>query len=153
MMDIRAAITHYCKYQERCHSEVRNKLFELGCRDSEVEEYLSEVIAAGFLNEERYARAYARGKFRMKHWGRVKITQQLKFKKVSEYCIRKGLTEIDPEEYEQKVNGILEKKWSELKAEKSVVVRKGKVYRFGVQRGYEQDIVLDFIHERIKKQP
>lgn len=151
-MDIRAAITHYCRYQERCHSEVRNKLFELGCRGSDVDEYLAEVIAAGFLNEERYARAYARGKFRMKQWGRVKITQQLKLRKVSEYCIKRGLAEIDAEEYALTIKNVLDKKWAELRSERSIVSRKGKLYRFGVQKGYEQDVVLDFINERIRTQ-
>lgn len=149
-MEVRAAITHYCKYQERCHSEVWNKLFELGCRGTEIDEHIADMIAAGFLNEERFARAYARGKFRMKYWGRVKITQQLKLKKVSDYCIKKGLTEIDADDYEKTINKALEKKWTELKSEKNIIVRKGKTYRYAIQKGYESDISLSVINEIIK---
>jgi regulatory protein len=150
-MELRVAITNYCKYQERCHSEVRNKLLELGCRGEEVEEYISEMIAGGFLNEERYAKAYARGKFRMKHWGQVKIRQQLKLKKVSDYCIKKGLAEIDADEYLAMATKTVEKKWVELKSERSVVKRKGKVYRYAVQKGYESDITLEILNEIVKK--
>lgn len=150
-MDILASITYYCKYQERCHSEVRNKLFELGCRGAELDERITDMIAAGLLNEERYARAYARGKFRMKHWGRTKIVQQLKLKKVSDYCIKKGLSEIDAEEYEQVIVKTLEKKLGELKSEKNIVVRKGKMYRYAIQKGYESDISLAIINEIIKR--
>jgi regulatory protein len=96
---IEPAILHYCKYQERCHSEVRNKLYELGLLAPGVESQLSEIIEAGVLNEERFAKAYARGKWRMLKWGRNKIAQNLKQKKVSDYCIKKGLAEIDGEEY------------------------------------------------------
>ena len=94
-----AAILHYCQYQERCHSEVRNKLYELGCNKDDVEQHIIDLIETGILNEERFAKAYAGGKFRMKQWGREKIRQQLKFRKISEYCIRKGLAEIDGNEY------------------------------------------------------
>ena len=76
-----AAILHYCKYQERCHAEVRNKLYELGLTTPEVEHQLADLIETGVLNEERFARSFARGKFRMLHWGREKIKQQLKAKK------------------------------------------------------------------------
>ncbi|WP_276132924.1 regulatory protein RecX [Polluticoccus soli] len=150
-MDILASITHYCKYQERCHSEVRDKLFELGCRGAEVDERIADMIAGGFLNEERYARAYARGKFRMKQWGRVKITQQLRLKKVSDYCIKKGLTEIDAEEYENVIVKVLDKKLTELKSEKNIVARKGKMYRYAIQKGYESEISLSIINEMIRR--
>src|SRR5690348_15012185 len=97
-------ILHYCKYQERCHSEVRNKLYDMGFTSEKVERQLSELIDCGVLNEERFARAFARGKFRMLHWGRDKIKQQLKIKKISDYCIRKGLSEIDDEQYGDALN-------------------------------------------------
>jgi regulatory protein len=141
------AIVYYCKYQERCHSETRNKLYELGFGTDEVERQLSELIEAGALNEERFAKAYARGRFRMKHWGRQKIVQQLRLKKVSEYCIRKGLAEIDGEEYITVLTGLARKKAVELKKEKNIFTKKGKIYRFLVQKGYEQDLVLGTIKE------
>jgi regulatory protein len=80
----------YCAYQERCHSEVRSKLLEIGMRGTELEEVIAMLIQEGFLNEERFARLYARSKFRQVQWGRVKIELALKQKQVSDYCIRKG---------------------------------------------------------------
>lgn len=135
------AILHYCKYQERCHSEVRNKLYELGFGKTDVEYQISELISVGVLNEERFARSFARGKWRMLKWGRVKITQQLKAKKVSDYCIKKGLSEIDSEEYEAILLKIAEKKAGELKKERSNWAKMAKMQRFLLQKGYEQDLV------------
>lgn len=135
------AILHYCKYQERCHSEVRNKLYELGFGKTDVEYQISELISAGVLNEERFARAFARGKWRMLKWGRVKITQQLKAKKVSDYCIKKGLSEIDGDEYEAILLKIAEKKAEELKKERNIRAKMAKMQRFLLQKGYEQDLV------------
>src|SRR5690349_1101603 len=114
-MEAKAAILHYCKYQERCHSEVRNKLYELGFNTVEVEEQLAGLIETGVLNEERFARAFARGRFRMKQWGKEKIKQQLKLRKVSDYCIKKAMQEIDGDEYERTLGKLSAKKWAESK--------------------------------------
>lgn len=140
-----ASITKYCQYQERCHSEAMSKLIELGCTSVEAEEYIAELISVGILNEERFARAFARGKFRMLGWGRVKITQQLKFKKVSDYCIKKGLSEIDTEEYAGKLQNLVEKKKNELKKERSKRIMHQKVYKYIIHKGYESDMVIDLL--------
>lgn len=150
-MELIAAILHYCKYQERCHSDVRNKLYELGFSTSEVEEQIANLIETGILNEERYARAFARGKFRMKQWGKEKIKQQLKAKKISDYCINKGLMEIDQEEYDQTLQKISARKLEEIKNDRSEWSRKSKLYRFLIQKGYEKDIVTDIVNNSIKK--
>lgn len=147
-MDIQTAIHRYCQYQERCHAEVRNKLWELGCSPGDIEAHISQLIEAGLLNEERFARAYARGKFRIKHWGRVKITQQLRFKKISEYCIKKGLSEIDAEEYEQVLKKIVRKKWDALEKEQAFI-RRAKVLKYILQRGFERDLIDDAINQII----
>lgn len=141
------SITKYCQYQERCHSEAMGKLLELGCTISEAEEYIAELITAGILNEERFARAYARGKFRMLGWGRVKIAQQLRFKKVSDYCIKKGLSEINGEEYAEKLKKLVEKKQNELKKERSKRIKHQKIYKYIIQKGYESDIVTDLLKD------
>lgn len=146
-MQLRESIYRYCNYQPRCHAEVRNKLYELGANTTEVNELLAELIEKGLLNEEQYARAIARGKFRMKHWGRKKIVQQLKQKQVSEYCIKKALTEIDGEEYEAVLKKLVIQKWEELKKERSQPVKKMKTMRYMLQKGYESDLVLDMIRE------
>jgi regulatory protein len=145
-MEIKTAILHYCKYQERCHSEVRNKLYELGFTPKEVEQQLTELIETGVLNEERFAKAYAGGKFRMKQWGREKIKQQLKLRKISDYCIKKAMTEIPGDDYEKTLNKIASKKAEEIKKDRSILSRKSKMYRYLVQKGYERDLVTDIIN-------
>lgn len=146
-MDIKQAIYKYCLYQPRCHKEVKNKLYELGCTTPEVDQYLAELIETGLLNEEKFAKAIARGKFRLKHWGRNKIVQQLKMQQVSAYCIKKGLSEIDADEYEITLKRLANKKWQELKGERSQLVKRQKVFRYMVQKGYEIDMVNDAINE------
>ncbi len=148
-MSARESIYRYCNYQPRSHQEARHKLYELGCKTPEVEELISELIEKGILNEEHYARSLARGKFRMKQWGRVKILQQLKLQKVSDYCIKKAMTEIDPDEYYDTLKKLAEKKWVELKSEKLQPIKKNKTYRYLAQKGYESSLITDVINEII----
>lgn len=148
-MDVKAAIYRYCQYQERCHAEVRNKLYELGCKTPEVEEVIASLIENNLLNEERFAKAYARGKFRMKHWGKQKIIQQLKLKKVSDYCIKKGLSEIDEDEYERVCLTIAEKKWQELKTVRNQRLKSARLYRYLLQKGFESNRITSAINELI----
>jgi len=150
-MEVKAAILHYCKYQERCHMEVRNKLYELGCTTVDVERQIAGLIETGVLNEERFAKAFAGGKFRMKQWGREKIKQQLKLRKISDYCIKKAMTEIDPDEYERTLNKLANKKTVETKSDRSIPSRKSKLYRYLVQKGFERDLVMDVINICLKK--
>lgn len=146
-MDAKAAIWHYCNYQERSHKEVRNRLYESGCKTPEVEQLISELIEAGLLNEERYARSIARGKFQLKKWGRNKIIQSLKQQQVSAYCIRKALTEIDPDEYLNTLAKLAAKKWQELKSERGPLIKKAKLFRYLLQKGYEHDLINDIYKE------
>lgn len=131
---------HYCSYQERCHSEVRNKLFELGARGLDLDNIIVRLIEENFLNEERFAIAYAGGKFRQKQWGRIKITLELKARKISEYCIKKALKEIDEDDYIQTLDNIIYKKIGTLKI-KNTIAKKMKLATYGMSRGYEQDLV------------
>lgn len=146
-MEVKSAIEHYCRYQERSHKEVKNKLYELGCTTTEVEENIVELIQSDLLNEERYARALARGKFRMKKWGKKKIIQQLKFQQVSDYCIKKAMTEIDEEEYWAAAKQLAEKKKEQLKSEKNHFTKKQKVYQNLYQKGYESNIIYETLKE------
>ncbi|MBC7554982.1 MAG: RecX family transcriptional regulator [Taibaiella sp.] len=150
-METKPAIIRYCRYQERCHSEVRNKLYEIGCYTAEVEQLLTELIEMGLLNEERFARAFARGKFRMLQWGRVKIKQELTARKISEYCIRQGMKEIDEEGYAATMQKLVDRKWRELRTERSPATKKGKLYRYMVQKGYENSIILELLQEKINE--
>lgn len=137
------AIRYYCNYAERCHYDVRSKLLLLGARGEELEELLSTMIAENLLNEERYASAFARGKFNINHWGRTKIKSELKKKQVSDYCISKGLKEIDENSYLQMAVKLGRQKYDELKAVKHLGVRKQKVIRYLIQKGFEYHIIND----------
>ncbi len=150
-MSARESIYRFCNYQPRSHQETRNKLYELGCKTPEVEELIAELIEKGLLNEELYARAIARGRFRLKQWGRIKITQYLKIHKVSDYCIKKAMTEIAPDEYYATLQKLAGKKWAELKSEKQVPIRKNKTFRYLLQKGYEGSIITEVIAELVNK--
>jgi len=99
----------YCAYQDRCHKEVRTKLIQLQVYGDDLEEVMSHLISEDFLNEERFARSFARGKFRMKRWGRIKIKIELKKRYVSDYCIRKGMEEIDEVAYDETIQYLIKK--------------------------------------------
>ncbi len=137
-------IEQYCAYQERSQQEVRDKLYDMGLHKDDVENIITELIDNNFLNEERFAITYARGKFRIKHWGKIKIKQHLKQKKVGDYCIKKALALIDPNDYEKTIIQLIEKKNRELK-ESDAYIKKQKVIRYVVSRGFETDIVLSLI--------
>lgn len=138
-------IKQYCAYQERCHAEVRDKLYSFGLNKMEVESIISELITENYLNEERFAIHYAGGKFRMKQWGKNKIKQALKFKQVSDYCIKKALREIDEKEYEKTFLKLSEQKLKTLKSEKNIFVKKRKLQDFLLMKGYESEIVREAV--------
>lgn len=135
----------YCAYQERCHAEVKEKLYSLGLYKNEVEELLSVLIEENYLNEERFAIQYAGGKFRIKHWGRVKIKQALKQKQVSEYCIKKALKGIDEKEYNATLQKLYEQKLKTLKTEKNIFIKKRKLQDHLLQKGFETGLVMELI--------
>ncbi len=107
MTDVMERMRKFCVYQDRCHSEVRTKLIKMKVYGDDLEEVMSQLISEEFLDEERYARSYVRGKFRMNKWGRFKIRMNLKQKQVSDYCIRKGMEEIDEDEYNAVIDQLL----------------------------------------------
>ena len=139
-------IKQYCAYQERCHAEVRDKLYSFGLNKKEVEEIIADLIAENYLNEERFAIHYAGGKFRMKQWGKIKIKQSLKLKQVSEYCIKKALKEIDESEYEKTFQKMAEQKLKTLKGEKNIFIKKRKLQDFLIQKGYEGERVREVVN-------
>ena len=136
-------VASFCAYQERTLKEVRQKLREWEVADDDAEPVIAELIAQNYLNEERFARSFARGKFRVKKWGRLKIRQEMKLRGLSNELIQKGLTEIDGDEYEEVLRDLLEKKARSLRGE-SVAVKQ-KIVRFALSRGFESDIVWDLL--------
>ena len=135
----------YCTYQERCHEEVRTKLLELGVRGSELENIMAILIEENFLNEERFAVAYAGGKFRQLGWGKIKILNGLKQRKISEYCIKKGMKEIDEDVYIAELKRQTEKKYASLK-DKNKFTKKSKTLKFMISRGFESEKVLEWLN-------
>lgn len=139
-------LRRYCAYQERCHQEVRNKLKEWHLYYSEAEQILTQLIEEGFLNEERYAKAFAGGKFRAKGWGRQKIMNALRQKGISSYLITSSLKEIDTPDYSKKLEQLLQKKKISLKEDKPMI-QKQKLVRFALSKGYESEMVWAVVNE------
>ena len=135
----------YCDYQERYQQEVRDKLYSWDAKPDEVEQILCQLVELGYIDEERYARAFARGKFRIKHWGRNKIRQELKFRRISEYCIRQGLSEICDEEYEEILKQVIAKKSRAVGAVSSRPVQY-KIAQYAISRGFEGDLVWSVLN-------
>lgn len=133
-----------CAYQERCQQEMRDKLYEWGLHQEEVENLLAELISSNYLNEERFAKAFAGGKFRIKKWGRVKIKLELKRRKISDYCIRKAMEEIDDKEYMRVLQELIDKRAREIKVKKEYQ-RNYKIAQYAASRGFEQDLVFELL--------
>ncbi|MCX6291396.1 MAG: RecX family transcriptional regulator [Bacteroidetes bacterium] len=136
----------YCAYQERSQQEVRDKLYSYGLHRKEVENILTELILQGFLKEERFAHAFAGGKFRMKGWGRIKIKLALKQKNVSEILIRQALKAIDERDYRKMLLKILDEK-SKNTTEKNPLKRKYKLAQYAISRGFEPELVWEIINQ------
>ena len=134
----------YCAYQERSQFEMRNKLYEWGLHETDVEEIISELIGQNFLNEERFALAYTLGKFRVKAWGRIKIRQGLKLKRVPDKLIIKSLKIIDEKDYMEKLRQLLEKK-SDTIREKEPFKLRYQLMRYAASKGYEQELISDLL--------
>lgn len=142
----------YCTYQDRCHKEVRSKLLDLEIYGADLEDIIVDLIQDDFLNEERFARSYARGKFRMKKWGRVKIKQELKFRRISAYCLKKAMLEIDEEDYINALVHLIEKKKKQYEEkEKNLFKLKGKIATYIIGRGYESPLVWNWVNELLPK--
>ena len=141
-------LQHYCAYQDRCHSEVRTKLIKLGVYGDTLEEIMAELIIERFLDEERFARSYCRGKFNLKKWGRMRIRQELKFRKVSAYCIKKGLSEIDEEAYRDTLTHILHKKQNEYRRKYDDYNSRQKAAQYAFGRGYESNLIWEILNEK-----
>ncbi|HJS55315.1 MAG TPA: RecX family transcriptional regulator [Chitinophagaceae bacterium] len=145
-------LRHYCAYQDRCHSEVKAKAFTLGMRRNDSEELTSRLIEEGCLNEERYARSFAGGKFRMKQWGRLKIKAELKKKQVSSYCIAAALDEIDEHKYRETLHKQSVKRWNSIKGiGVNHFVKMTKTRDYLLLKGYEPAFVAHEIRILFEK--
>ena len=134
----------YCAYQDRSQQEVRDKLYDWGLHEKDVEEIISELIQENFLNEERFAIAYTLGKFRIKGWGKIKIRQGLKLKRVPDKMIIKALNGIDQDDYMAKLRSLIEKKQATVKESDPFKLR-FLLTRYALQKGYEGDLIGEVI--------
>lgn len=139
-------IKHYCAYQERNHRETKEKLYSFGLYKNEVERLLSQLVEENYLNEERFAIAFAGGRFRIKQWGRVKIKYELKQKNVSEYCIKIALKAIEEKDYQKKLHQLAEAKLKILKSEKNSFIKKRKLQQYLLQKGFEPSLISSIVN-------
>lgn len=139
----------WCAYQERCQQEVRDKLYSWGLWPDAIENIIAELISRDFVNEERFAVAYAGGKFRIKKWGKQKIKMELKKRRIPDSIIQKAMKEIGADDYEEALENTLEKKWRTEK-EKDPWKKKMKVMRYMMSKGFETDAVKTAITKYTK---
>lgn len=139
-------LEHFCAYQERCHEDVRSKMQQLKVPYSELDAILVHLIEHNYLNEERFAIAFASGKHRIKHWGKARISNELKFRNISSRIITTALQEISEKEYLENFNRLAEKIWSQT-TEQNLLLKKKKCIDFLLRKGYESSWVYDKIHE------
>lgn len=139
-------IEHYCAYQERCHDEVISKLKSLKLNSNEIDEIIVHLIEHNFLNETRFACSFARGKHRIKFWGRIRIINELKFRNISQYNINLGLAEITTEEYATTFDTLAQRNWDSIR-ESNIQKKRKKCSDFLLRKGFESNLV----YEKIKK--
>ena len=147
--EIKKKLEYYCAYQDRCHQEAEKKLSEFRLIPEARELILLHLMQHNFLNEERFAKSFARGKFRIKHWGKKRIVQELKFRNISPYNIKSALKEIDENEYLSTLEKIASTKNQSIK-ESNNYKRKQKLYQFLYRKGYESNLINEVITQLLE---
>lgn len=141
-------LEHYCAYQERCHKDVVDKLKNLGMIPIAIDEIIYHLIKNNYLNEERFAKSFARGKFRIKSWGKLRITRELKFRQISNFNIKSALKEFTEDEYLKKLYEISEKKLNSI-TNSSKVEKKKKLISYLQYRGWENQLIFQVVNDLI----
>jgi regulatory protein len=144
--DARNKIEHYCSYQERCHNEVEQKLRSMKMDSDEIGNIITDLITNNFLNESRFACSFARGKHQIKHWGRVRIINELKFRHITTYNINLALKEISEEEYAETFHRLSEKHWASIQETNTAKKRK-KFCDYLLRKGFESNLVYEKVKE------
>lgn len=148
--EIKRKLEHYCAYQDRCHQEVEKKLKEFRLIPEAREVILLHLMEHDFLNEERFAKSFARGKFRIKSWGKNRIVRELKFRDISSYNIKVALKEIDEKEYLKACRKVLEIK-NKLLKETNDFKRRQKLYEHLYRKGFESDLIQRELNNFLEK--
>jgi regulatory protein len=139
-------IEHFCSYQERCHEDIATKLRSMKMSPDEIDTILVHLITENFLNEERFACSFARGKHRIKHWGKIRITNELRYKKITQTLIHKALQEITPEEYLNTFHNLAERQWDSIQ-ETNTLKKQKKWCDYLLRKGFESNLVYDKLKE------
>ncbi|OCB75352.1 regulatory protein RecX [Flavobacterium crassostreae] len=140
LKDATKKIEHYCAYQERCHEEVITKLRSMKMDADEIDRIMAQLIQDNFLNEERFARSFARGKHRIKHWGTIRITNELKFRQINQRLIATALKEITPQEYAETLDLLAERTWQNI-SESNALKKRKKFCDSLLRKGFESNLV------------
>jgi regulatory protein len=146
--EIKRKLENYCVYQDRCHKEVEQKMWEFHLIPEARELILLSLMKDNFLNEERFAKSYARGKFRIKSWGKQRIVRELKFRDISAYNVKTALKEIGETEYLKTIYRITENRNAVI-TESNLYKRKKKLIDFLMRKGFENDLIFKVVAEVI----
>lgn len=139
-------LERFCSYQDRCHKEVEAKLRELSLIPEVRAKIIAHLIERDFLNEERFALNFVRGKFNQKNWGRIRLRSELRFRGITAYLVDKSIASIDNAEYHQKLDQLARRQWQNIKVP-NAQLKKRKLYDYLFYRGWEKDLVYDKIRE------
>lgn len=142
-------LQNYCSYQERSHQEVRQKLIGMRMIPEAIDNIIVHLLEHNFLNEERFAKTFVSGKFRIKKWGRRRLTLELKKKNVSKFNINQALSEINEIEYIETFNALAEKKFKNI-SETNKLKKKKKLADYLLYRGWESHLVYDKVNQLVK---
>lgn len=146
IQEAQAKLENYCAYQDRCHKEVVDKLRGMNMIPQVIDLIIVHLIDQNFLNEERFACSFARGKHRIKHWGNVRIVNELKFRNISPYNIKTALKEISEEEYYTNFHALADRYWLSMKESNSLKKRK-KFCDFLLRKGFESNLVYEKVKD------
>lgn len=144
--DIIQKLEHYCSYQERCHIEVSEKLRSFVLNQEEKDKIIVHLIESNFLNEERFALVFSISKFHQKKWGKIRIKNELKARKISDYLVTKALKEIPTEEYEITFENLAEKHWETI-TEKNDLKKRKKFCDYLLRKGWESERIYEKVKE------
>jgi len=144
--EIEFKLKQYCSYQDRCHNEVENKLSKFNLISQAKDQILFNLINEDYLNETRFCKSFVRGKFKITNWGKRRIIQELKSRKISEFNIKKGLSEINEIEYIEKFENLFNKKLSSLE-NLNRIDKKKKIFSYLQYRGWETNLIYEKINQ------
>ncbi|WP_431125122.1 regulatory protein RecX [Flagellimonas flava] len=141
---------HYCAYQDRCHKEVVDKLKGMRMIPQAIDTIMAHLIQENYLNEERFAKSFARGKFNIKKWGKNRIVNELKTRQISRFNIKSALKEIDEEDYRVALDELAKKRWEQVQ-EPNIQKKKKKTADYLLYRGWESHLVYEKLMELVHR--